>query len=153
MDGQTKIPSLQEVSKSMQSFGISDYMIFVTMLVSCCFVGLFHAWRKKSIGENEYLVGGRNMSYFPVSLSLIASFMSGIALQGIPTEIYVYGTSWIFLVFSQFLVGIVMSEVFLPIFHEMQLTSTYEYLERRFDKKIRIFGSALFAISIVSFLP
>ena len=151
MDQSTEMPTVQEISKRMQFFGGFDYVIFVAMLLSCCCIGLFHALKKKSVGENEYLVGGRNMSVFPVSLSLVATCISGIALLGIPTEIYVHGTSWIFIDLSVIVSSIIMSVVFLPIFHDMQLTSTYEYLERRFDKKIRILGSTLFIINVVSF--
>jgi len=47
-------------------------------------------------------------------------------------------------------VGIVLSTVYLPVFHDLKLTSTYEYLEKRFDKKMRLLGSILFSIGIVS---
>ncbi|CAD6230585.1 GSCOCG00006833001-RA-CDS, partial [Cotesia congregata] len=114
-------PTVDEVSSSMQIFGIVDYVIFTLMLVSCGGIGIYFGFIKKSTGEDEYLVGGRNMKTFPVSLSLIASFFSGISLLGTPTEIY--------------------------------LTSTYEYLERRFDRKVRILGSTLFSIGIMLWLP
>lgn len=147
------IPTVEEISKSLQSFGVFDYVVFIGMLLSCCMVGLYHAFKKKSIGETEYLVGGRNMSVFPVSMSLIASFISGISLLGIPTEIYVYGISYLTIFFSLIFTGLIMSHVYLPVFHEMKLTSTYEYLERRFDKRLRLFGSTLFTLGIVSLKP
>lgn len=61
-----------------------------------------------------------------------------------------HGTSYLFISFSVIVVGFVMSIVFLPVFHDLKLTSTYEYLEKRFDKKMRLLGSILFAINIVS---
>ena len=73
MDDQTEITTVEEVCKKMQSYGVSDYVIFVALLLSCCCVGLFHALTKKSIGEDEYLVGGRNMSVFLISMSSITS--------------------------------------------------------------------------------
>lgn len=69
--------TVQEVSEMMRSFGIWDYTVFAFMLVACGFVGIYFGFIKKSSGEDEYLVGGRNMKTFPVSLSLIASFISG----------------------------------------------------------------------------
>ncbi|XP_030767891.1 sodium-coupled monocarboxylate transporter 1-like [Sitophilus oryzae] len=48
---------------------------------------------------------------------------------------------------------IVMSSVYLPVFHGLELTSTYEYHERRFDSKVRFFASVLFAISSITWLP
>ncbi|XP_024875585.1 uncharacterized protein LOC112456989 [Temnothorax curvispinosus] len=70
------MPTVQEIIKSMQNFGMPDYTIFAAMLVMCGIVGIYFGFVKKSSGEDEYLVGGRNMSTFPVSLSLLASFIS-----------------------------------------------------------------------------
>lgn len=70
--------------------------------------------------------------------------------MGTPTEVYVHGTSYLFIGFGVIIVGFVMSAIYLPVFHELKVTSTYEYLERRFNKKIRLLGSMLFSISVVS---
>ncbi|GAB1869714.1 Sodium-coupled monocarboxylate transporter 1 [Camponotus japonicus] len=148
-----KMPTVQEISESMQNFGALDYTVFAIMLIACGIVGIYFGFVKKSSGEDEYLVGERNMKMFPVSLSLIASFMSGISLLGIPTEVYVHGASYIFNGCPLIFIGFVMSIVFLPVFHDLKLTSTYEYLEKRFDKRIRLLGSVLFAISMMTWLP
>lgn len=71
------MPTVQEVGSMMRNFGIWDYTVFVIMLIVCGFVGIYFGFVKKSSGVDEYLVGGRNMKTFPVSLSLIASFISG----------------------------------------------------------------------------
>ncbi len=55
-----------------------------------------------------------------------------------------------FIVFGVLLMGVVMTFVFLPVFHDLQLTSTYEYLETRFDRKMRLFGSIMFTFGTVS---
>lgn len=148
-----EMPTVQEISESMQNFGTWDYIVFALMLIACGIVGIYFGFVKKSSGEDEYLVGGRNMKTFPVSLSLIASFISGISLLGTPTEVYVHGTSYLFVGCAVIAVGLVMSIVFLPVFHDLKLTSTYEYLEKRFDKKMRLLGSILFAINIMTWLP
>lgn len=142
--------TVDEVSQSMRSFGITDYSVLTCMLVSCGAIGIYFGFVKRSSGEDEYLVGGRNMKTLPICLSLIASCISGISLLGTPTEIYVHGMNYLFIGFGVILVGFVMSNVYLPVFHELRLTSTYGYLERRFDKKVRILGSVLFGFGIVS---
>ncbi|XP_031774875.1 sodium-coupled monocarboxylate transporter 1 [Apis florea] len=147
------MPTVQEVGEMMRSFGLWDYGVFGFMLIACGFVGIYFGFIKKSSGVDEYLVGGRNMKTFPVSLSLIASFISGISLLGTPTEVYVHGISYLCVGFGVIIVGIVTSGIYLPIFHELKLTSTYEYLERRFDRKIRTLGSVLFLIGIMTWLP
>lgn len=62
----------------------------------------------------------------PVSLSLIASFMSSVTILGVPAEYYIYGTmfSWygvVYLYLPFIIVGL-----FIPVFYDLEITSTYE---------------------------
>lgn len=54
------------------------------------------------------------------------SFISGISLLGTPTEIYVYGIQYMFIVFGIITMGFAMAYIYLPVFHDLQLTSTYQ---------------------------
>ncbi len=77
-----------------------DYGVFLLALLLSTGIGLYYAWKAKTqvkpgIGNSEtaeFLVGGRNMPVFPVALSVLTSFLSGIALLGIPAEIFFHGT-------------------------------------------------------------
>lgn len=51
------------------------------------------------------------------------------------------------------LVILVGATIYIPVFYNLQITSTYEYLSLRFDKKNRIFASVLFTIQLLLFLP
>ncbi|EDS36415.1 sodium/solute symporter [Culex quinquefasciatus] len=75
--------SVDDLSRSLQRFNWPDYMVFVMMLISCIFIGIYfgykdhqkHKNRKTARRDSEaldYLVGGRKMSVFPVSVSLVA---------------------------------------------------------------------------------
>lgn len=54
------------------------------------------------------------------------STISGITLLGTPTEIYVHGTQYCFFIVSLMLMGVAMTYFYLPVFHDLQLTSTYQ---------------------------
>ncbi|KAB0797656.1 hypothetical protein PPYR_08649 [Photinus pyralis] len=142
-----------EIGTAMQKFGWPDYLVFVLMLMICVIIGFYFGFIRSSENEQDYLMGGRNMKVFPVAMSLIASFISGISLLGIPTEIYVYGIQYLYISGGVILMAVIFQTIYLPVFHNLQITSTYEYLERRFDKKIRLFGSLLFSVGIITWLP
>ncbi|XP_018571163.2 sodium-coupled monocarboxylate transporter 1-like, partial [Anoplophora glabripennis] len=144
---------VEDVGAAMQRFGWPDYIMFVGMLLICISIGLYYAFSYKSQNAQEYLVGGRNMKVVPVALSLVASFISGISLLGIPTEIYVYGIQYMYIMGGFLLMTFAMGSIYLPVFQGLKLTSTYEYHERRFDRKVRLFGSLLFTFGIISWLP
>lgn len=72
---------LDDVKISMQKFGTPDYLVFVVMLVICSLIGIYFGFiekkPKKSSGEEaDYLVGGRQMKIVPITMSLIARFVS-----------------------------------------------------------------------------
>nr|CAI5832748.1 unnamed protein product [Callosobruchus analis] len=144
---------VHDVGASMQRFGWADYTMFIFSLGICLLVGMYFGIFRKSEDAQEYLVGSRSMSVTPIALSLVASWISGISLLGIPTEIYVYGGQYIYVLGGFLLTTVIMSKVYLPVFQGLTLTSTYEYHERRFDKKVRLFGSVLFTIGMIGWLP
>lgn len=51
-------------------------------------------------------------------------------------------------VVSMLLVIPVALKVFYPIYHQMQLTSCYEYLGNRFGKEMRLMGAILYIIQM-----
>jgi hypothetical protein len=59
-------------------------------------------------------------------IHLSYSLMSGITLLGTPTEIYVYGIQYIYILFGAIAMGFIMSYAYLPVFHNLQVTSAYE---------------------------
>jgi hypothetical protein len=65
-------------------------------------------------------------SCFCSFIHLPYSYISGITLLGTPTEIYVYGTQYIYILVGVIAVGFVMNSAYLPVFHSLQLTSAYE---------------------------
>lgn len=54
------------------------------------------------------------------------SFISGITLLGLPTEVYSFGVQYLYVIGGVILMGIVMGQVYLPVFHDLNITSTYE---------------------------
>lgn len=132
-----------DLIREMQRFAWPDYLVFVTMLILCILIGIYFGFAQKSSSETEYLMGGRNMMILPIALSLIArywrfgehrkvtnrvccSFISGITLLGLPTEIYSFGIQYLYVIGGVITMGFVMAYVFLPVFHDLNITSTYE---------------------------
>nr|ABN49280.1 IP17450p [Drosophila melanogaster] len=173
-DGEEKL-SVKDLSQALQHFGIVDYLVFIAMLAVCAVIGFYFGFiekkqkKQKLAGKDgggaagveerrgsealDYLVGGRQMKVFPVALSLVASFVSGISLLGTSTEIYVYGTQYAFILVTLAISGAISWYIFLPVFCNLQLTSTYEYFEMRFNKSVRLLGSAFFTGANLIWLP
>ncbi|CAF1245648.1 unnamed protein product [Rotaria sordida] len=86
------------------------------------------------------------MSAFPTALSIMVSFLSAVTLLGTPSEIYIYGTMYCYQGISWIIASIVTALVFAPKFREMKFISVYEYLEKRFDRAVRISVSLTYSL-------
>lgn len=74
-------------------------------------------------------------------------------MLSIPADVYKYGATVVFLSISHIIGCIVAAYITVPIFHQLQITSTYEYLQLRFNNKIRLMGSILYNINTMLYLP
>ncbi|NWY19962.1 SC5A8 protein, partial [Aphelocoma coerulescens] len=138
-------------SSRMGRFTVWDYVVFAAMLLISAVIGVYYAFvgggQKTS---KDFLMAGRSMSALPVALSLTASFMSAVTVLGTPAEIYRYGAIFCIFAITYGLVVLCSAEIFLPVFYKLGITSTYEYLELRFNKYLRLCGTILFIIQTAS---
>ncbi|KAM9312439.1 sodium-coupled monocarboxylate transporter 1 [Gastrophryne carolinensis] len=132
------------------SFTVWDYVVFALMLVISAVIGIYYAFagggQKTS---KDFLMGGRSMTAVPVALSLTASFMSAVTVLGTPAEIYRFGAMFSVFAITYTFTVLLSSEVYLPVFYRLGITSTYEYLELRFNKFVRLLGTILFIIQTI----
>ncbi|GFU22022.1 putative sodium-dependent multivitamin transporter [Nephila pilipes] len=128
-----------------------DYLIFAATLAVSAGIGLFFQMTSKKKTNEEYLLAGKDMSVLPVAFSLMATFMSATVLMGIPAEMYLYGTNMTFMNVGFALGPIISAYVFLPIFFANDVSTAYEYLEKRFGRTTRRLISGLFAFQLILF--
>ncbi|KAF5286288.1 hypothetical protein FQR65_LT12728 [Abscondita terminalis] len=126
-----------------------DYILFLGMLAVSLGVGLYFGCRSDQRDvKSEYLLGGKRMTVFPIAISLIASQISGITLLAVPTDVYKFGSNYVWLCLAIPIVYLAANYFFLPLFYHLQLTSIYEYLCLRFDKRMQRMASFLFILSV-----
>ncbi|XP_006193406.1 sodium-coupled monocarboxylate transporter 1 [Camelus dromedarius] len=136
-----------EAPRGIGTFAVWDYVVFAAMLLISAVVGIYHAFAAGGQQTpKDFLMGGRRMTAVPVALSLTASFMSAVTVLGSPSEVYRFGAIFSIFAITYFLVVVISAEVFLPVFYKLGITSTYEYLELRFNKYVRLCGTFLFIV-------
>ncbi|KAK7484710.1 hypothetical protein BaRGS_00024118 [Batillaria attramentaria] len=131
----------------VRKFGTVDYVLFVCTLVVSAGIGVFYAIQdRRRNTTKEFLLGGKKMNIFPVAMSLMVTFQSALTLLGNPAEIYNFNTMfcWLVVGFTGAIIG--SAYIFIPFFYNLGVTSTFEYLEMRFSKPVRIITS-LFLLS------
>lgn len=130
-----------------------DYTLFGLTLASSAILGIYFVYcGKRKQTTEEYLLGSKQMKLFPVSMSLVASSLSAIALIAVPAEVYVYGFYYE-LTAASLIFMFVPCYTYLPVFYKIGITSGYEYLEMRFNKTIRLITAVLYLLYNSFLLP
>lgn len=94
--------------------------------------------------NDEYLVGSRQMNWFAIGVSLFATTFSALSFVGLPREAaYEDYHLYLAILFIPLFSAPIVAIFFIPVYHRLQLISAYEYLERRFDRRLRLIGSLL----------
>jgi len=123
-------------------------MSTVDWIVMCGFIGFVVVYgtlkSRNSRDVDTYLRAGRTSKWWLVALSIMATQASAITFLSTPGQAYVDGMR-----FVQFYLGlpiamIILSITAVPLYNKLNVYTAYEYLEKRFDLKNRMLGSALF---------
>ena len=97
-------------------------------------------------------MAGRSIGCCAVGLSVYAALYSGISMLGNPGYVYTHGPVVFVQALASYPSAAITAWVFIPFFNGLRLTSAYEYLELRFDLRVRLIGSFLFIVRIYLYL-
>ncbi|XP_036306173.1 sodium/iodide cotransporter isoform X3 [Pipistrellus kuhlii] len=132
------------------TFGAWDYAVFALMLLVSMGIGLWVGLaRGGQRSAEDFFTGGRRLAALPVGLSLAASFMSAVQVLGVPAEAYRYGLKFLWMCLGQLLNSLLTAAFYLPVFYRLGLTSTYQYLELRFSRAVRLCGTLQYLMATV----
>nr|XP_039271188.1 sodium-coupled monocarboxylate transporter 1-like [Styela clava] len=120
-----------------------DYAVFGVMLAVSLAIGIYYSIkdRGKENGVQNYLMAGRKMNVFAVGFSLSFTFLSASAVLGIPADVYLFGTMFFWVLITPFILMVVVTQIYIPLYFRLNITSSYEYLELRFSYPVRLLGT------------
>ena len=98
---------------------------------------------------DSYFRGGKSIPWFVAGMSIFATMLSSITFISIPTMTYIGDWRYFPMVLCILAMAPIAIYFYLPFFCRLNITSAYEYLEKRFNLAIRLFGSAVFNIFMV----
>jgi|TARA_B110000879_G_scaffold106054_1_gene142787 Na+/proline symporter len=102
---------------------------------------------RKSAGLEGYLKGGSDMKWLTIGLSVMATQASAITFISTPGLAYENGMEFIQNYFGLPIAILIVCVVFIPIYYRLKVYTAYEYLEQRFDVRIRLITASLFMLS------
>ena len=127
-----------------RSFGALNYAVLVGYLISMVGVGVYFAGRNKN--TDDYFRGGKHVPWWAAGCSIFATMLSSLTYTGIPSK--AFAQDWVYSIGNMMIpvVAVVAVWIALPFYRQLDVTSAYEYLERRFSRGVRLFGSLSFTL-------
>lgn len=123
----------------------ADWVVLVLTLVSIVGYGIYKGRGSKNI--RGYLLADKQMRWYTVALSIMATQASAITFTSTPGQAFVDGMRFVQFYFGLPLAMVILSVTAVPIFHKLNVYTAYEYLEHRFDLKTRTLTSIIFLVS------
>ena len=133
--------------KKTGKFGAMAWAVVGVYALLMVGMACFFIFKKKD--ENDYFRGGNRIPWYVAGMSIFATMLSSITFIAIPTQAYLQ--DWRYFVMAFFIIGMAPVAIYyyLPFFCRLGITSAYEYLEKRFNLGVRLFGSAAFVVFMV----
>lgn len=122
----------------------ADWAVLIATLTAIVAYGMWKGRRQDRLAQ--YLLADRQMQWYTVALSVMATQASAITFLSTPGQAYTDGMR-----FVQFYLGlpvamVILSVTAVPIYHRLKVFTAYEYLETRFGVGTRAITAILFLI-------
>ena len=126
--------------RTVRSLSWVDYLVIGCYFLFIATIGMIASRRQKS--SADFSLAGRNVPWWVAGISMFATGASAISFMAIPALAFSTNLVFLFPIVVYVMAYFVQSRLIFPLLRRMEITSTYEYLERRFNRTLRLIASA-----------
>ncbi|MGI9287443.1 MAG: sodium:solute symporter family transporter [Pseudomonadales bacterium] len=127
-----------------RNFGWLNMTVLFIYLLAMVMVGVYFAFKNKS--TDDYFRGGQHIPWWAAACSMYATMLSSLTYVALPA--LVYRTDWLVYLGTIMILVVAPIAIYIamPFFRQIDATSAYEYLSKRFNMAVRLFASGLFTL-------
>ncbi len=129
----------------MRGLNALDFVVIVAYLVGVTMLGIYVG--RKQRDAKDYFVAGRDIPWWAVLFSVVASETSALTFISIPGLAYVGNLGFLQVATGYLLGRVVVAYTLLPRYYEGNLVTAYALLETRFGLATRRFTSIVFMVT------
>ncbi len=145
------------IPKTRAKFGALNYTVLAVYLCALLIMGLYFS--RREISTEDFFKGGKRIPWWAAGISIFGTQLSAITFMAIPAK--TFATNWLYLWGNVAIIVVapLVVHFFLPFYRRLDVTTAYEYLEKRYNLAARLIGSVMFMlvqlgrIGIILFLP
>lgn len=122
-----------------------DYVVIVAYLIGIATLGIWAGGKQES--TTDYFLGGRDLPWWAVCLSVVATETSTLTVISVPTVAYAGALTFVQLALGYLVGRIIVALYFLPQYYRGNLSTAYAFLGERFGRSMQASASVTFLIT------
>jgi SSS family transporter len=127
------------------TLGSFDIAVLLIYFLGVLALGTYIGRRQHDV--NDYFVGHRNVPWWAIMSSIVATETSALTFIGVPALAFATDISFIQIVVGYLIGRVVVSLLFIPSYFKGELITVYEVLNTRFGRGVQRFASAIFLVT------
>ena len=105
---------------------------WVVLVFTLLFIVIYGLWKTRKVNSTEsYLIGDRDLKWWTIGLSIMATQASAITFLSTPGQAFDDGMRFAQFYFGLPIAMVIIAIFILPIFYRLKVYTAYEYLEQR----------------------
>ncbi|MFN3529990.1 MAG: sodium:solute symporter [Bacteroidia bacterium] len=121
-----------------------SWVDWTVLVLSQLLIVTYGLYKSKQDKDMQSYLRGRSMSWFTVGLSIMATQASAITFLSAPGLAFTDGMGFIQFYFGLPIAMVILCAFAVPVYYRLNVYTAYEFLEQRFDLKIRVLAAFLF---------
>ena len=126
---------------------MSPYIILSSVVGYFALLLLIAWYTSRNASSDSYFIGNKQSPWYIVAFGLIGDSLSGVTFISVPGAVGTNQFSYMQMVLGYVIGYLVISQVLLPLYYRLNLTSIYGYLQQRFGTSSQKSGSFFFLVS------
>ena len=126
---------------------MSTTLIFLVLSSYFIVLILIAHFTSKNATSETFFTGNRQSPWYLVAFGMIGASLSGVTFISVPGQVMNDGMGYFQVVLGYVLGYIVIAQVLMPLYYKLNVTSIYEFLEKRFGIISYKTGASFFIIS------
>lgn len=122
-----------------------DLLVIIAYLGATAWLGL--KLSGKQTGLQDYFLGGRNLPWWAVCLSVVATETSALTVVGIPVMSFLGDISYLQVALGYIIGRVIVAFFMLPRYYDGEMVTAYAYLGKRFGQSTQTTAGVTFLIT------
>jgi Na+/proline symporter len=123
---------------------VADWIVLLGTLGAIAAYGVIV--NRRRVTADAHLRGDRDIGWITVGLSVMATQASAVTFLSGPGQAFVDGMGFVQIYLGLPLAMVVVSAVMVPAYFRLKVYTAYEFLEQRFDLRMRLVTAGLFLV-------